>query len=828
MINEKLFQGNLKLWAKTCPKQALMLPYIDTSKVEVCQTQKGEENLKVMIHNKKLFLHAEKGAVEEAKRWSEELPLKGILLVFVYGVGLGYYYDAIRLWLKKNKHHRIVFLEDDLAVIHKLLETESGTKILQDPQVQLLYFNDLKADEEIFENLYWNFAMRRLAVTSLQSYEKAKSINFDELRHKIAFDAAMKNALVDEYLRYGINYYINFYQNLLYLDKSYLGNHFFGKFHKVPAIICGAGPSLAKNIQFLKQSLDKAIVFAGGSSLNVLNAAGFQPHFGAGIDPNPAQFTRLSQNTAYEVPFFYRNRMNHDAFQMIHGPRLYITGSGGYDTAEYVEKKLGINSNAEIDEGHNVVNFCVEVAHAMGCDPIIFVGMDLAYTEMSGYAPGVVVDAEVSHSAILDIENQDAKAILKTDIHGKPTYTLWKWLAESEWIGKYAKEHPLITMINCTEGGIGFPGIENLTLLEILQTRLKRSYEFGNRIHGETQNAVISKISKKKIVKVMNELKSSLQRTMENIQVLLQDTEANTQKIKEGELGLIQSGRAVLAETDLVEEPGYKFVLEVFNEVFSHLLSSDLHEINVHKYSEKQRQLKKLELSRKKFVFLSNVAKVNEELLTLALEKLKNQKNQKKRIKIEAEPPMFDPGIYQINDGRMILSDLECNLDFDKKFNPVKVPLIREDGRSLGNGYVLRVFYDSHWKLNECYVEKAEKLNGQALLFYSDGNIKSENYYLNGKLHGPSKFWNPQGTLLAESYFVDGLHEGKMVWFYPSGALYSLQRYQNGVWHGPQEYYYENGILKTLMYYEKGKLIDMPFLQLSNGTQEPLRRDKGT
>lgn len=800
MNNEKTFQGNLMLWAKTCPKQALMLPYVDTSKVESCCTEKGEENLKTVINGKKIYLHAQKGAREEAQRWFENLPLKGIPLVCIYGVGLGYYYDAIRPWLKKNKQHRVVFLEDDLAIVHKLLETERGTQILQDPQVQLLYFNDSKADTAIFEGLYWNFAMIRLAVTPLQSYEKAKAASFEELRHKIAFDAAMKNALVDEYIRYGANFYINFYQNLLCLDRSYLGNHFFGKFHKVPAIICGAGPSLAKNIQLLRHSLDKAIVFAGGSSLNVLNAAGFQPHFGAGIDPNPAQFTRLSQNTAYEVPFFYRNRMNHDAFRMIHGPRLYITGSGGYDTAEYFEKKMGIDGGEEIDEGHNVVNFCVEVAHAMGCDPIIFVGMDLSFTGMSGYAPGVVEDASVSQSAILDIENEDSKAILKTDIYGKSTYTLWKWLAESEWIGNYAKEHPAITMINCTEGGIGFPGVDNQSLQEVVQTRLTRSYEFKNRIHGETQNAIISKITVQKIVRAMNELSASLKRTVKNITILLEDAEANIKRIGEGKLGIVQSGRAALAETELAEEAGYQSVVEVFNEVFAHLLSGDVHEINVRKYSEKQRQLKKIELGCKKFAFLCDVAKVNEEIIAFALDK---RKKGKKGKKVEVELPTLDS---------------ECDLQIDEKFNPVKVPAIREDGKSLGDGHTLRVFYDSRWKLNECYVEKGGKLDGQALLFYPDGSIKTENFYLKGKLHGPSRCWSTQGGLLAEGYFVNGLQEGKVVWYYPSGKLYSLQRYKKGVWHGAQEYYYEDGTIKTLMFYDHGKLEGKPHLQLPDST----------
>lgn len=411
-MNGKLFQANLQLWAKTCPKQAVMLPYIPLPKYEENSTEKHEKNIQITINGKKVSLHSPKGALEEAQKWFESLPLKDIPLVCIYGVGLGYYYDVIRPWLKKSRKRRVVFLEDDLSVIHKLLETEKGAKILHDHQVQLLYFNDTQADA-VFEGLYWNFSLSKLIVTSLASYGEHKAASLEDLRHKIAYDAAMKNAMVDEYMRFSASFYVNFYPNTLCLDQSYLGNQFFGKFHKIPAIICGAGPSLAKHLPFLETLLDKAVVFAGGSALNVLNGAGFQPHFGAGIDPNSAQHTRLSQNTAYEVPFFYRNRMHREAFRMIHGPRLYITGSGGYETAAYFEKKLGIKGGEELDEGHNVINFCIEVANAMGCDPILFVGMDLAFTGMDQYAPGVLEDAKVSSSAILDVEDEDSKAILK-------------------------------------------------------------------------------------------------------------------------------------------------------------------------------------------------------------------------------------------------------------------------------------------------------------------------------------------------------------------------------------------------------------------------------
>ena len=809
---ERRFQKNLSLWAKTCPKEAVLLPYINPSDVVACKTDRKEINAKC----KKFYLHSQKGAEVEASAWFQSLPLKDIPLVCVYGVGLGYYYDAIAAWLKKDKTRHLVFLEDNLSVIHRLFETERGTAILQNPQVQLLYFDEMDAESVIFEGLYWNFAMTKLLVSSLESYSKYRSEMLADLRHKIAYDAAMKNAQVDEYIRYGANYYINFYQNMLCLENSYLGNNFFGKFHKVPAIICGAGPSLAKNLEGVRSLLDKAIVFAGGSALNVLNSAGFQPHFGLGIDPNPAQYTRMSLNQGYEVPFFYRNRMYHDAFKMIHGPRLYITGAGGYDTASFFEERLGVTGEL-LDEGHNVVNFCVEVANAMGCDPIIFVGMDLAFTGMKEYAPGVIEDASVHQSEILQVEDEDERAILKQDIYEKPTYTLWKWVAESDWIGEFAKNHSSITMLNCTEGGLGFPGVKNITLKTASKKLLKRRYELKNRIHGETQNSTIKKVTTRKVSMLMKELSQSLSRAIDDFSILIEESKKMISRIKAGEKSPAESGMAALAETELLEELSYKHVIEVFNEVYARILSGDVHEIQVGRYSEAQKNTKRRELAIKKFKFLSDVAKANNVLIDYAFEQQKKEKKKTKfHVKLPSPP---EAGLYELKRGKFIISDDEIGLSINQKFTPVIIPKNPKDGKTIASGHVLRVFLDDKWKINECYPEKDGVPDGQCLLYYPNGEIKEETYYKKGELHGPSRFWDNQGNLLAESWFVDGKQEGKSWWYYPSGKVYSLQRYLSNEWNGLQEFYYENGKVKTLMNYLRGNLSGVPVTLNPDGSK---------
>lgn len=817
MNKQKIFQRNLELWAKVCPKQALMLPYTDASHIEQVKTKLGEPNLRKSEVAFELLYHSNEGAVKEAEMWFVELPLRNISLLIVYGIGLGYYYEAALSWLRKDPKRHLVFFEDDLAVLKAFLETERATRLLQDRQVQLLYFRNLEDEEATFEVLYWNYTMKRMVVSALTSYKETKSSLFSQLRHKIAYDMAVKNALIDEYLRYGGSFFINYYQNMLCIADSYFGNQMFGKFPRMPAIICGAGPSLEKNVALLGSLLDRAIVFAGGSSLNALNAAGFQPNFGAGIDPNPMQLTRLSQSQGYEVPFFYRNRLFHDAFKMIHGPKLYVTGAGGYDIAEFFEEKFGVHADF-IDEGHNVVNFCVQIAHAMGCNPILFLGMDLAFTGMREYAPGVVEDAAVSQSAIVDVEEEDDKAIVRKDVHGQPIYTLWKWVAEAQWLSDFAKEHPALTMINCTEGGLGFPGVANKTLAEAAEKYLRQSHELNDRVHGEIQNCGFPRpLTYAKVAKTARELIATLKRTIEHFQTLEEDNCRAIERIAKGETDIVQSGKAALAEIELENEPGYQYLVDIFNAVYSRVLSRELHQINTGRFSKKQRAIKKYELNAKRFKFLREVAQLNVDLIIYAFKEREKNKR-KKRAKSQIDIPSATEWCCSFSEGILLLKDKTLGLAVNEKYNPILLPENElQDGQSVGDDHRLRVFFDDNWKRCEAYVECKGQPDGQSLLFYPGGAKKAETFYRMGKLHGPSTFWSEKGVVLAKSWFYQGKRVGKSEWYYLSSALYSVQSYQNGVWHGPQIFYYENGSIKTLMHYECGSLVGKPLVLAPDG-----------
>jgi hypothetical protein len=608
---------NLSILERIIPQLARDLRSFDEKNLTFCETRKGELNLRRLAVGKDAVFHSNYDAGKEAEKWFASLDLNGISVLFVYGVGLGYYYDAAKEWLGKDAENHLVFIEDDLGVLKKFLCTEKGTEILLDRQVQLHYFPSGAEGETMLHWVTTYFVSLQLEVSALDVYSRTRSDTYTQIKSFLMHESVVKNQQLAEYMRQGRTFFKNFYSNLSQLHKSYHGNQLFQKFKGVPAIICGAGPSLDKNFECLKGLKDKALIFGGGSSLNALSTRGFLPHFGAGIDPNPPQLQRLLTNYAFELPFFYRSRMFHQAFNTIEGPRLYMTGTGGYHCSDWFEERLGIDGEF-IDEGHNVVNFSAEIARSLGCSPIIFVGMDLAYTDLKAYAGGVVDDSTVNEERITSMCDLETGAFQREDIDGKPVFTLWKWVAESQWISEFAQKYP-VDVFNATEGGIGFEGVPNLSLKEISEKFLGKTYDLDSMVHTEIQNASMPHVTKEKTTGLMLDLQKSLKAAEGLCDRMLEEIESCKKKIDRGPgiLRELEQGLGAEVEQALVKEEAFHAILAVFNEAYSKVLNRELHQVRHDRSlkTEKERGLKRLEINQKKFDFLKSCSLINQMII---------------------------------------------------------------------------------------------------------------------------------------------------------------------------------------------------------------------
>lgn len=599
-----IFERNLALFAKERPLEAM--------RIQMESNEEGAENRINLSNRKMLFgMLYEEDPKNEAEKWFSDLSLKGYKLLYVYGIGLGAYYIPLKKWLNEAPENHVVFIEDDLEVVDDFFRTDLATEFLTDEQATLCFIPHLEDPEGVLDALYWSFVLTPFMITALKSYGVHKSKAYEKLAYQLSYSTTMKNALLEEYLHYGVAFFKNFYPNILQLHNSRSGNSLFGKFQGIPAIICGAGPSLGKQLSSLNALKDKALIFAGGSSLNALILKGVIPHFGAGIDPNPTQLLRLKSSQAQGVPFFYRSRMMSEAFDNILGERLYIAGAGGYDVAEYYEKHFGLEAEF-LDEGHNVVNFCTEIAQHLGCSPIIYVGMDLAFTGMQAYSEGIEENVNVSLEDLSKSQDQEYRGILRTDVYGRPTYTLWKWIAEADWLSNFAKAHPECKLINSTEGGIGFPDVPNIPLQEAVKTYLPKDFSLQEMVKNGIDEALIPQVTQESLFKITKELKTSLQNCIREMTVLIQELEL--EKAKPDTEGALQSGRAALAESDLYEEPAYKYILDLFHQVFARVQNKKVMNLRVNKNEQMTKNalaLGKIHLQLEKLQFLKNVAEAN-------------------------------------------------------------------------------------------------------------------------------------------------------------------------------------------------------------------------
>jgi antitoxin component YwqK of YwqJK toxin-antitoxin module len=784
MESNTLFQKNLSRWRLMSPGGAALVAETVCDHVFLCQSESGVDNLRLVQGDKEIYVHSKVDPLQEAAEWFAHLRLKGIEIIYIYGVGLGYYYDAAKEWLKSSERHHLVFFEPDLQVLHRLLETERGSLLLHDRQVTIYYLIS-EAEESFpeYHQLTFSFSAHPFTITSLASYKEVYPVQYNEFISRISFFSKMNGLNILEYDHHGLTIFRNLFHNYLTLPRSYLGNKLFGNFNGIPAIICGAGPSLDKNIEVLATLGDRALIFAGGTALNALNSQGVMPHFGVGIDPNRDYFKRLVMNHAYELPFFYRGRIFYEGLKVIHGDKLYITGSPGYGIGGWLEKELGI-SDVEIQEGFNVLNFSLALACAMGCNPLICVGIDLAYTRAESYAKGIV-----SHPIHGGKENFRTKQIeddliTKNDIYGIPIYTLWKWVAESMWYSIFDHDHPEITLINATEGGIGFPEVKNMTLADVKQQFLTKSYAFKAYVHGEIQNSrfppnVTFPEIKELLEKMMRSLLKCSEASRKVVEMLMKRGKAIAAHDKD-DAGLIAQMQE--EEANLHQELAYTYILDPFNTALINRQSLQTTQLKLDEGVVPDIEIRKnrIILDLERYQSLTKTAFFNASLIQGVVKE--HEANQEKLEKTPEELQLIEK----------IREEYPLPTASREEIYSFQQPALK--------------IIDPEFCLNytETFIPDSEE--GCETRLYTDGSIKFEQHYRNKVLHGPSTYYGKEHQILAQSWFINGKQEGKMRTYYPDGNLYSQQGFRDGDWEGLQRFFYSDGLPKTFFSCIKGQL----------------------
>lgn len=629
MDKQTLFEKNLRLLSKNFnPKLAQMVSTIDSTHLSVSQNTSGEINFCSNKNGKDVFLHSNVDANHEAYKWFNSLEMENIDVLYVYGIGAGHYYNAIEDWLKKNPERYLVFLEDDLAILQNLARTEKGHLIFKNPQVIIHYFDENEDLNEQLAPLPWFFVSLTPCISALQYYQKNKPQLFSEIEYFLSSRSSRMACIMKEELGFGTAFFNNFYRNILFLNKNFHGTQLFKKFRGVPAIICGSGPSLAKNLSLLKEFEHKALIIAGGSALTALSFQSILPHVAAAFGADSLQEKRLKNHLAFETPLFFQNRLFYRVCWETHGPRLVINKPEGYPIIDWFEEKIETHEKGSTEGGVSIVNFCTSLARDLGCNPIIFVGLDLAYTKGSWYSQGVMSSEEQSKTKAPS--HGWKEVITRKDLHNRDIQTTWNWLAEAEWIENFAElNQENFQLINATEGGLKIQNLPHIPLKEVAEKYLKRNFDIKGRLHTEIIQNNLEHITTNTILSIIGQIYDSLERCIHHCDNLLLE---NLEILKDLELS-----REIPEELDrpegkklkdsLNKEIAYKYILAPLEEALEAQQMRHLFRIKRENDSLAQTKsiLKLLSLQTENIVFIKRAAEVNQEIIEDSLEEFENQ-----------------------------------------------------------------------------------------------------------------------------------------------------------------------------------------------------------
>ncbi len=148
---------------------------------------------------------------------------------------------------------------------------------------------------------------------------------------------------------------------------------------------------------------------------------------------------------------------------------------------------------------------------------------------------------------------------------------------------------------------------------EVISQYLSEEQDLQGRVWEAIQQSSAPGDSKKRLDDAWEALEASLKRCIEKFDTILEELKALWRDVEDSSEGPIElkTGLMALSELELEEEPGFIYVLAIFNEVFMRALNRELRLLKASKEPWKKKQHQQLTLETRRCAFLRETARTN-------------------------------------------------------------------------------------------------------------------------------------------------------------------------------------------------------------------------
>ncbi|MGD9824483.1 MAG: 6-hydroxymethylpterin diphosphokinase MptE-like protein [Desulfobacter sp.] len=429
-----------------------------SDKTTIVYAENGKPNIRVETREKDaILIHDPDDPGIESETFLSMVPQDSTGVVLMFGMGLGY--SVIEL-LEKRKtiQFLIIFEAEPDLFIHAMHAMDLST-VLTDKRVVLCIGEPADLPTVIGP------ANRALMLEDIHTLNLLSCFKIDPAYETISsrvFD--LINAFNTEgatKILYGRTFVENRLKHMTSMHHDRKLEDLKAQFENVPALIIAAGPSLDKNIDQVHKAVGKAIIICVDTALPNLLNHDIIPDFVTSIDYKELTYEKIAPVAAH--PASRRVNLICTTWVTDMVPKVFPFQSVFWafnNNALENWMNISLGGRLAVSGAGTVAHLNFVAAKIMGCDPVIFAGQDLAYSEKRSHASHVSLRSDEQIKKMLESGEEViwVKGVLESKV---PTNRQM-----------YGYKNTFETMIknsgglviNATEGGAFIEGTEAMPL----------------------------------------------------------------------------------------------------------------------------------------------------------------------------------------------------------------------------------------------------------------------------------------------------------------------------------------------------------------------------
>lgn len=436
--------------------------------------------------------------IEDAMEQLRALNLKNTRIAIFLGMGLGYELLCFtQMFAQQQKTMAIAVVESDLEIFKACLETVDLQAVINNPSIELLVgltqpelFVKLRDFMRVEGRYYYSKSFSHVYHPSSIALNRDYYVQtLKSFREAVVYVICTFGNAPDDSL-IGLK---NILANLGEIINNPGINLLFNAFKGKPAVVVSTGPSLNKNKHLLKGLEDKALIVAADASLKVLIDMGVKPHLVTSLERDIEVVPLLEGFTREQLDGVYLAAcpvLMPECYRAYNGPRIIV-----YRDFQHF-RWLGIERGIlpiQLSAG----NMAFLVAAAMGCDPVILIGQDLAFgrsgdTHANGTFYGDKQEYFYNEEKHFEVMGNDGRPILTTE-------TWYSFLKAYEIdVAEYQGK-----CVNSTEGGAYIAGTTVMTFADAIQKYTGQEF-YPRQLIADTLSSFTVEDARRDVQKVMN------------------------------------------------------------------------------------------------------------------------------------------------------------------------------------------------------------------------------------------------------------------------------------------------------------------------------------